>query len=213
MTNNKCRPTNQTETLKYIDDTADQLDEQRLAGLQEEQNTQLIKDEVLQREKNRLEVKHGKDHPEVLEAESRVMYNRQMSTGLDREIEKASIKTEPLPGNGWRVHGRVFDQNIKPVKGVTVYFSDQGKRWVEVLGNSCTNEVGYYSLTANEKVLDQIGKEQILYLTVSDKNKTVIYTSTETLVPVKGMIIYRDIYLKQEDCVPPPPNKREIITG
>ena len=213
MTKRKSIPTDQKETLKYIDDTSDQLDEQRLAGLKEEQNTQLIKDEVLQREAKRLEVKHGKDHPEVQEAENRVAYNRQMFTGLDREIEKASIKTEPLPENGWRVHGRVFDPNIKPVKGVTVFFSDQGKRWVEILGNSCTNDLGYYSLTADEKVLDQIERSQILYLTVSDKNKTIIYTSRELFVPVKGVIVYRDIYLKQEDCVPPPPNKREIIVG
>ena len=212
-TTNNSVPNNEKETLDYIDGAADKLDEQRLAGLQEQKNTQLIKDEVLQREKNRLAAKHGDTHPEVQEAENRIAYNKQMFTGLDQEIEKASIKTEPLPGNGWRVHGRVFDSESKAVKGVTVFLSDQNKRWIEIFGNSCTNELGYYSLTADEKVLDKIDRGQSLFLSVSDKNKKIIYTSTEALVPAKGIIILRDIYLKQDSCVSPPSGPREIIVG
>ena len=99
MISSKSIPTNEKETLNYIDDSTDQLDEQRLTGLQEEQNNQLIKDEVLQREKMRLEAKHGNKHPEVQHAESRIAYNKEMFTGLDNEVKKASIKTEPLPNN------------------------------------------------------------------------------------------------------------------
>jgi hypothetical protein len=204
MTTNNSIPTNEKETLNYIDDSADQLDEQRLSGLQEEQHTQLIKDEVLQREKKRLEAKHGNTHPEVQEAESRTAYNKEMFTGLNKEIEKASIKTEPLPENAWRVNGRVFDQNNKPVKGVTVFLSDQNKRWIEILGNSCTTELGYYSLTADEKVLDKIEKGKPLYLAVSDKNKKIIYFATAPIFAAKGSIDYQDIYLKDEDCTLPP---------
>lgn len=213
MRTNNSVPNNEKETLNYIDDAADKLDEQRLAGLQEEKNTQLIKDAVLQREMQRLEAKHGKDHPEVQAAESRVMYNREMFASLDKEIEKASIKTEKLPTNGWRVHGRVFDSETKAVKGVTVFLSDQNKRWIEIFGNSCTTEVGYYALTADEKIIDKNQTGQSLFLSVSDKNKKILYTSTEALIPAKGIIIYRDIYLNDESCVPPPSGKRETTAG
>ena len=213
MRTNNSVPNNEKETLSYIDDAADKLDEQRLAGLQEEKNTQLIKDEVLQREMKRLEAKHGKDHPEVQAAESRVMYNKEMFVSLDKEIEKASIKTEKLPSNGWRVHGRVFDSETKAVKGVTVFLSDQNKRWIEIFGNSCTTELGYYALTADEKIIDKNQTGQSLFISVSDKNKKILYTSTEALVPAKGIIIYRDIYLNGESCVPPPSGKRETTAG
>ena len=213
MRTNNSVPNNEKETLDYIDKAADQLDEQRLAGLEEEKNTQLIKDEVLQREKNRLAAKHGETHPEVQEAESRIAYNKQMFTSLDKEIEKASIKTEPLPTNGWRVHGRVFDSESKAVKGVNVFLSDQNKRWIEIFGNSCSTELGYYALTADEKVLDKIEKGQLLFLSVSDKNKKILHTSTQSLVPAKGIIINRDIYLNRESCEPPPSGKRETTAG
>jgi hypothetical protein len=208
-------PKNEKETLDYIDDSATQLDEHRLAGLQESQNTQLIKDEILQREKKRLETKHGNTHPEVQEAESRTVYNKQMFTGLNNEIEKASIKTEPFNRTSWRVHGRVFNNESKPVKGLTVFLTDQNKRWIEILGSSCTNDLGYYALTVDEKMIDKIDKGQSLFLAVSDKNKKIIFTSAEALIPVKGVIIYRDIYINSEDCVPPPPpyNKKETTTG
>jgi len=204
MASSKSIPATEKETLDYIDDSADQLDEQRLSGLQEAQNIQLIKDEVLQREKARLEAKHGNTHPEVVEAESRIVYNNQVHTGLDNEIEKASIKTEPLPNNAWRIQGRVFDQDSKPVKGVTVYLSDQNKRWIELMGNFCTTELGYYSITADEKIIDKIEKGQPLYLTVSDKNKKICYFASTPVFVAKGLIEHQDIFIKDEDCIPPP---------
>lgn len=207
MISSKSIPTNEKETLNYIDDSTDQLDEQRLAGLQEEQNNQLIKDEVLQREKMRLEAKHGNTHPEVQHAESRIAYNKEMFTGLDNEVKKASIKTEPLPNNAWRVHGRVLDQNNTPVKGVTVFLADQHKDWIEVYGNSCTNEMGYYSLTVNgSRFAESMTKNQPLSLSVSEKNKKILYYASEPVYAAKGTIDHQDIYikLKDEDCVPPP---------
>ena len=204
MTNNRSIPTNEKETLIYIDDSADQLDQHRLSGLQEEQNTQLIKNEVLQREKKRLEVKHGNTHPEVQQAENRIVYIKAMSAGLNNEIDKASIKTEPLPDNAWKVQGRVFDQSGNPVKGVTVFLSDQNKRWIEILGNSCTTELGYYSLTADEKSPGKIDKSQPLYLSVSDKNKKILYSASAPVFVSIGLINHQDIYIKEEDCVLPP---------
>lgn len=207
MRTNTSTPKNEKETLDYIDKAAGQLDEQRLAALQEEQHTQLIKDEILQREIKRLEAKHGQSHPAVLAARTRVMYNRDMFVSLDKEIEKASIKTEPLPAQAWRVHGRVFESQSKAVKGVTVFLSDANGRWVEVLGSFCTTELGYYSLTVEEKLIDKFEK-QPLVLTVSDKNKKVIYAAREPFFISRGLIIYKDIYLKQEECVPPPGGTR-----
>jgi len=206
MRTDKSLPKNEKETLDYIDNSADQLDEMRLAGLKEEKNTQLIKDEIWQREKKRMEVKHGKTHPEVQEADNRIAYNNEMYTGLDMEVEKASIKTDPFPYNSWRVNGKVFDKKIVPVKGVTVYLSDQNKKWIEKLGNSCTNEKGFYSLTVDAALVAGYEKKrQPLYVSVSDKNKKLLYMASEPLYAHKGLIDYLDIFLNDKECVSPPP--------
>jgi hypothetical protein len=206
MTNSKSIPTNQKETLAYIDDSAVLLDEQRLKGLQEEQNTQLIKDEIWQREKKRLEAKHGNSHPVVRQAENRMVYNKQVFTGLEKEIDRASVKTAPFPNTAWRVHGRVFDYKGNPVKSVTVFLADPNKKWMEITGNSCTNESGYYSLTVDEKQLTGFDQKQPLHLAVSDKNKKILYFATTPIFIAKGLINQQDIYLKEDDCVLPPVN-------
>ncbi len=209
MTSSKSIPTNEKETLNYIDDSTDKIDELRLSGLKEEQNTQLIKDEVLQREKKRLEAKHGNAHPAVYAAESRMAYNKQMFIALDNEIVKASNKTPPFPTNAWRVQGRVFDTNGNPVKGVTVFLADPTKKWIEAAGNACTLESGYYALTVEENQLVKIDQKQPLYLAVSDKNKKVLYFASRPISIAKGLIYQQDIYFKGEDCVSPPEHNSE----
>ncbi len=209
MRNDNKIPKNEEEILSYIDQSAEQLDEQRLAGLKELQDTQLVKEEVLQREKKRLETKHGETHPEVKNAENRLRYNKEMFVGLKKEIERASVKTESINKTSWRVHGRVFDSGGNPVKGVTVFLSDRNKKWIEILGSSCTNELGYYALTADEKIIARVAKDQPLFLSVSDKNKKLLYMATEPVMAVAGIIVYQDIYLNQEDCVTPPKDNKD----
>lgn len=209
MARSKSIPNDEKEALNYIDDSTDILDEQRLSGLQEEYEMQLIKKEILQMEARRLGVKHGNSHPEKMEAENRLTYNKQMFIALEKEIEKAKIKTDSLSENAWRIHGRVFDQKNKPVRGMTVFLTDQNIRWIEVLGNSCTNELGYYSITINENLFDRNEKEQPIFLTVSDTSKKSIFISKESLLPIKGIVIYRDIFLGQDNCSPP--NVENII--
>jgi hypothetical protein len=204
MITDNVKPKNGKEALGYMDKSVSQLDEQRLSGLQEFKTNQQVRDEVMQQEKIRLESKYGAGHPRVQKAESRLVFNQQMVAGLDKEIEKASIKTEPFDSNSWRIHGKVFDRDKKPVQGLTVYFSDQKKIWIKATGTACTNETGYYSLTLDEKTLGTYLK-QPLWLSVSDKDKNILFLASVATYASKGSIVYQDIYLYVQDCGTPPP--------
>ena len=203
MRNNKCVPTNEKEVLDHIDGLSNQLDEQRLSGLQEFKNSQLIKDEILQRESMRMAAKHGRTHPRVLEFESRADLNNQMYPGLEIEIEKATISQESFSTSSWRVHGRLFDKESKPLKSHNVFLSDANGRWIEAIGSSCTTETGYYSLTLDEKLVGKFGNGKPMFLSVSEKGQKPIFMSKEPLFPKKGVITYRDIFLIEEECSPP----------
>ncbi|MEO8148077.1 MAG: hypothetical protein ABI723_10590 [Bacteroidia bacterium] len=195
------------EILKNIAGSITQLDEQRLLELNNLKQLQEIKNEMFKLERNRLANKYGEDHPRVLKADSRLAYNQEMFPGLDKEIERANIKPDTLPVNSWRVHGKVkvYDEKFNPVKDVTVFLSDDKKTWFEALGNTCTDDSGYYSLTINEKQDDIIIKEP-LFLNVSDKNQKLLYHDTEPLFFSVGLIDYKDIYLDGKDCVAPASN-------
>jgi hypothetical protein len=171
-----------------------QLDDQRLAELKNEQQLQEIKNEVINRETERLAAKYGKDHPRVQKMQLRQDYNRSMLNGLDKEIEKTSFKTEPLPLNAWRLNGKVMDKKEQPAADITVFFADANRNWIRELGNSITDQTGYYSLTINEQLIERAQKET-LYLTATNKNNQVLYFEQNTFTPTRGIIDYQDIIL------------------
>ncbi|MBK8488073.1 MAG: carboxypeptidase regulatory-like domain-containing protein [Bacteroidetes bacterium] len=184
-----------------------QLDEQRLVELNNLEQVQKIKNEVLILEQKRLINKYGKDSPRIQKISSRLAYNKSMFVALDIEKQRASIETEPLPNNAWRIHGRVFDQKNNPVNGITIFLTDEKQNWIRELGNVCTSETGYYSITVDDKLIDSL-KGTALYISVSDKNQQIIYRDKKSFIATKGLIDYRDIYMDGRDCVPPPSDER-----
>lgn len=192
-----------TKALDQIADGITKLDEQRLTELNNLKQLQEIKNEVINREAKRLAAKYGSDHPRVQKLEARSNYNQSMLPALDREIDKASSKTEPLPLNAWRLHGKVIDEKDQPVPEITVFFADANKNWIRELGNSCSDQTGYYSLTIEEKLIERAQKEK-LYLSASNKNKEVVYYELNTNTPAKGIIDYQNICLGKAGCTSPP---------
>ncbi len=126
---------------------------------------------------------------------------------LSRKSARANIRTNPLPPKAWRLQGYAYHKDNSPASGVTIFFVDGNQQWIRSLGNACTYETGYYSVTVDEKVIGAVGK-QPLYLSVSDINKIIIYHATEPIYCSKGFIYYTDIYLSDSDSFPPPVFKR-----
>jgi hypothetical protein len=164
---------------------------------------QEIKNEVINREAERLAAKHGKDHPRVQKLQARREFNQPMLTSLDTEIEKASFKPAPLPVNAWRLNGKVMDKKEQPVSDITVFFADENRTWIRALGNSISDQTGYYSLTINEDLIELAQKNK-LYLSASNKNEQVLYFEQNTFVPTKSIIDYQDIILGEVKSTTPP---------
>jgi hypothetical protein len=191
------------QALDQAAESLTQLDDQRLAELKNEKQLQEIKNEVINREAERLAAKHGKDHPRVQKLQSRSDYNQPMFTGLDNEIEKATNETAPLPVNAWRLNGKVMDKKEQPVSEITVFFADENRNWIRTLGNSTSDQTGYYALTINEELIELAQKEK-LYLSASNKNQQVLYFELNTFVPTRGIIDYQDIILGEAKSTSPP---------
>jgi hypothetical protein len=192
-----------TKALDQIANGITKLDEQRLTELNNLKQLQEIKHEVINREAKRLAAKYGSDHPRVQKLEGRSNYNLSMFPALDREIDKASSKTEPLPLNAWRLHGKVIGEKQQPMPEITVFFADANKNWIREFGDSCSDQTGYYSLTIKEELIERAQKEK-LYLSASNKNKEVVYHELNKDTPTKGIIDYRDICLAKGGCSSPP---------
>lgn len=210
MLNDNSNPMTDAEASVVVGDSVKMLDDERLAGLQEFQQHQALRYSILQDEKTRLEIKYGSDHPLVQEINTRLDMHENLNAGLDQEISKSSIKNDPLPAGSWRIHGKVYDSEISPVQGYSVFLGDSSGNWNQKTGNSCTDETGYYSLTLVEKIAESLEKQPI-YLSVSDKDKKIVYVDSEPLIVKRGMIIYREIVLSKTKttCTPPENNNEE----
>lgn len=187
-----------------IDGSINQLDKQRAQELSNLIQIQQAKQNILKNEQDRLSKINSND-PRIQSINNRLSYNGQLFSGLDIMTARANIQTTPLPANAWRLQGYVYYKDKGPASGVTVFFVDGNHQWVRSLGNACTNETGYYSVTVDEKVAGS-PEMQTIYLSVSDKDKKIVYLDSEPLIVKKGMIIYRDIILSESKntCVPPP---------
>ncbi len=195
-------PTTANNAATLIGQSVTMLDDKRLAGLQEFQQNQGIRNSILQAEKTRLEKKYEGDHPYVLAINTRLTMQENLNAGLVQEISKSSIKNEPLAAGSWRIHGRVYDTAKKPAQGYAVSLGSRSGIRNDKTHNSCTDETGYYSLTLDENAAGSLEK-QTIYLSVSDNHKKTVYMDSEPLSVKKGLIYYRDIILPalyQKSC-------------
>ena len=190
------------EASSVIDNSITQLDMRRVQQLNNLQQVQKAKQDILQQERDRLS-KLNKNDPRVQSIDNRLQYNTQMFSGLNIVTQRASIQTSPLPANSWRIQGYVYGPENNAVSGITVFFANSNKQWVQALGSACTDSNGYYSITLNEDAI-KIAGEQPLFIAVSDQNKKIVYVNSEALSISPGIIDYQDIFFNNEECISPP---------
>ncbi|SHN40767.1 hypothetical protein [Chitinophaga sp. CF418] len=202
MTSTKLR---EQDNLKKINETFDELERRRAEELNNAAGLQESHDQILAEERDRLAKKYGQDHPRVQKLEARLSYNRIMTEGMQAEVSRAKNKTEQFASTWWRVNGRVFDSKGKPLSKLTISLSDASGNGLEPLGYSCTDERGYYIITAKDDLVAKFQK-QSLYLTVTDPNKKRLHVEREPVIVAGGKIDYRDIFIgtdKSTACTPP----------
>lgn len=200
------KTTSDKEVFEKIDASVNQMDTLRNNGLTDFEENQAIKNEILIRESKRLSEKYGSNHPRVATLNTRNANYGNMTIGLDSEKEKAAIKNDPFEGTSWRLHGKIFDEKLQPMEGLTVYFSDEKKQWIEKLGSFCTDKTGYFTLTLTEELIDRL-KGVSIFTSVSDKNKRLLCLAKIPAVITKGKIDYIEIFIKGNNCIEPPTNK------
>ena len=162
----------------------------------------------MEREAARLTAKLGPDDPRVAALTNAIEINREVVSNLTIEVDRARTIV-PGDENSWILHGYVRDQNLKGVAGLTVAPYDEKPVWVEQLGFACTDEKGYFRLTAR----DIAGLNRSVFVRVLNSG-AFLYADTSELKPELGRVDYREITLSADArvCTPPgdvsaPPNK------
>jgi hypothetical protein len=195
------RELNAGEVSQEVSKSIAAADQQRAVELDRLRIISEAKASSMERESARLGAKLGLDHPRVKALTSAIETNRGFVRDLVIEVERARTDVPAVDPKSWFLHGYVRDQNLKGVAGLTVAVYDEKAAWIERLGFACTNEKGYFRLTAtNFGAVDGPAFMRVL------RNGSSIYADRSELKPEMGQVDYREIILSGDVhvCTPPP---------
>jgi hypothetical protein len=189
--------------------SADQLAAQRIQSLQlvhQARNTRL------RRELAVLKAEHAPDD-EIKVAEAAVAASAFTASRVAVVHQQLTTPQPEVAANGWALHGRVFDNDLKPVTGFTVFLVDAQKAYQKQFGFDYTDEYGYYLISyPRQKTTPRAGSpppsraatqpspkesstEPQLLLEVADANAYPVYLSDTPFRPVTGTVTYQNVTL------------------
>lgn len=188
----------------------DQLNDSRATGLETAKNLLSIKHRNLQKEKERLTAKYGKEHAEVQKIEARLQYEEEMFNAMDVEIARTKSHPEPFVVTSWRVQGLVLNAQGEQQEGLTVYLTDEKQQVLPGTKHQCSDAQGFYSITLEKELVAQYQAAKV-FLAVAGKEGKKLLTTAEPIAISAGTIDYRDIILSTESCEHPFTNERTTI--
>jgi len=194
------------QIIQRLDSSVSGLDELRGESLQRTELLQTNKDSALKKEQQRLQKKHGADHPRVARLNNRIEYNRVAIPEVKKEIEIAKIKVPDFDANTWMVHGRVLNSKLEGVGGLTLSLFDASGKPEKRLGYACTDETGYYAIRYEfeDGKKPPFNEDTPFQLTVSGDKSKICHQEKQPLFVIAGQVDFRQIIVDENKCTPPP---------
>lgn len=176
-----------------------QLDQLRLDALNNAIYTASINNAAMTSEMTRLTKKHGSNDSRVKIMAARVAQYPAVVQAMNTEEARSSSTLPIVTMDTWLIQGRVFDMDMNPMQGVTVFFVNADGAGIRPLGFGCTDKSGFYFIQGTAAVLQQIDG-QSFFLSVSDSTKKILYTGTSSITFLIGKVNYQNIFLTKQTC-------------
>ncbi|HWY03779.1 MAG TPA: hypothetical protein VNX60_08935 [Candidatus Acidoferrum sp.] len=168
-----------------------------------------------------MKAQYGPDNPEVKAAEAAVTAANVTVARVSMAHQQLTTVDPQVAQNGWALHGRVFDAQLQPVSGFTVFLVDANKTYQQAYGFAYTDDTGYFLLkyvgpdSASQdksQTATQAATTPQLFIEIADTKALPIYLSTAVFQPVAGTATYENITLPDGDqpIGDPPPEIRNI---
>jgi len=130
-------------------------------------------------------------------------------SGISRITLLNQQVTTPEPtvtASGWALHGRVYDSNLKPLPGHTVFLVDGEKKYLSAYGFAYTDSTGYFLInypgnaaggaeTQTDNTAQQATTSTELFLQIADTKARPVFLSTTAFQPAIGNATYQAVTL------------------
>jgi hypothetical protein len=165
-----------------------------------------------------LKAQYGANDPGVKAAEANVATATLTAARIGMAQRQTATPDPQVSANGWALQGRVFDSQIQPLSGFTVFLVDASKTYQQQYGFAYTDAGGYFLLNyggPDAGAQDKSAKAASaldLFIEVANTKAEPVYLSTATFQPTAGGATYLNVVLPA-GTVPigdPPPNIRDV---
>lgn len=166
-----------------------------------------------------LKAHYGPSDPGVKSAEAAV-------AAANADVARVAVVhqqiTTPEPQvapSGWALHGRVFDAQLQPVSGFTVFLVDATKSYQQAYGFAYTDDTGYFLLKYAGPDSASQDKSQTaaqaataqLFIGVADRRGRDVDVIVRAFQPVTGTATYQNIVPSEGQPIgEPPPKIRKV---
>jgi hypothetical protein len=105
-----------------------------------------------------------------------------------------------VAATGWALSGRVYDAQLQPVSGYTVFLVDSQKTYQEAYGFAYTDSTGYFLInfsgsTATSSQNTSVDATDLLFVEVANASSKPVYLSASAFQPNLGSAVYQNITL------------------
>jgi len=167
-----------------------------------------------------LKAQHGSDNSAVKAAEAAVTAANADAARVTAVHQQVTTPAPQVAAKGWALHGRVFDAQLAPLSGYTVFLVDAAKSYQQAYGFAYTDTTGYFLLnysgsetrTKAAATAEQGSTTPELYVAVVDKKAQPVYLSTTSFQPAAGSATYQNITVSgsKQPIGDPPPEIRNV---
>jgi hypothetical protein len=153
-----------------------------------------------------LKAQYGPNDPGVKSAEAAVAAANADAARVAVVHQQVATPEPQVAPSGWALHGRVFDPELKPVSGFTVFLVDTAKAYQQAYGFAYTDDTGYFLLNyagsdpaSRDKSATSTQAQPELFFEITDSKEMPVYLSPTTFQPVLGSATYQNIILPADD--------------
>lgn len=181
--------------------TADATAAQRIQQLQQVHQARVS---LLTRTTAALKAQYGANDPGVKAAEANVEVASLTAARIGMAQQQTVTPDPQVSATGWALHGRVFDAQLKPVSGFTVFLVDAAKTYQQAYGFAYTDDAGYFLLNyagpdaaAQDKstIAGKTASAPDLFVEIADTKAQPVYLSATPFQPAPGAATYQNISL------------------
>ena len=158
-----------------------------------------------------LNAQYGASDPRTVQAEAAVTAGNAAVARISVASQQAATPAPTVASNGWVLHGRVYDAQLKPSAQLTIYLVDSTKAYQSQYGFAYTDTTGYFLINYAPPA-GQAAPGTPLYIAIANAKAEPVYLATTAFQPAPGTTAYQNISLAAgaRPLGDPPPEIRKI---